>query len=63
MVRMRASSAFVQAVLIVVLQRFGEDTAILAELVHLKEPPTSMGPEPAMDHTRSSCGVGRAVRG
>ena len=26
--------------------------AILAELVHLKEPPTSMGPEPAMDYVR-----------
>ena len=37
-------------VLTVVLQRFSEDTVILAELVHLKEPPTS-------------CGVGHAVRG
>ena len=37
-------------VLTVVLQRFSEDTAILSELVHLKEPPTSMGPEPAMDY-------------
>ena len=36
----------------VVLQRFSEDPAILAELVHLKEPPTSMGPEPAMDYVR-----------
>ena len=27
-----------------------QDTAILAELVHLKEPPTSMGLEPAMDY-------------
>ena len=34
----------------VVLQRFSEDPAILAELVHLKEPSTSMGPEPAMDY-------------
>ena len=40
---------FFAAVLTVLLQRFGEDTVILAELVHLKEPPTSMGPEPAMD--------------
>ena len=38
------------AVLTVVLQRFSEEPAILAELVHLKEPPTSMGPEPAMDY-------------
>ena len=41
---------FFAAVLIVVLQRFSEELAILAELVHLKEPPTSMGPEPAMDY-------------
>ena len=40
------------AVLTIVLQRFSEDTIILAELVHLKEPPTSMGPEPAMDYVR-----------
>ena len=43
---------FFAAVLTVVLQRFSEEPAILAELVHLKEPPTSMGPEPAMDYVR-----------
>ena len=43
---------FFPAVLTVILQRFSENTAILAELVHLKEPPTSMGPEPAMDYVR-----------
>ena len=43
---------FLAAVLTVVLQRFSEDSATLAELVHLKEPPTSMGPEPAMDYVR-----------
>ena len=43
---------FFVAVLTVALQRFSEDPAILAELVHLKEPPTSMGPEPAMDYVR-----------
>ena len=43
---------FFAAVLTVVLQRFSEDPAILAELVHLKEPPTSMGPELAMDYVR-----------
>ena len=32
------------AVLTVTLQRFREDTATLAELAHLKEPPTSMEP-------------------
>ena len=41
---------FFAAVLNVVLQRFSEELAILAELVHLKEPSTSMGPEPAMDY-------------
>ena len=43
---------FFAAVLTVVLQRFSEEPAILAELVHLKEPPTSMAPEPAMDYIR-----------
>ena len=36
--------------LTIVVQRFGEDTAILAELAHLKKPPTPMGPEPAMEY-------------
>ena len=43
---------FFAAVLNVVLQRFSKDSDILAELVHLKEPSTSMGPEPAMDCVR-----------
>ena len=43
---------FLAAVLNVVLQRFSEDPAILAELVHLKEPSTSMGPEPTLDFVR-----------
>ena len=43
---------FFAAVLNVVLQRFSEEPNILAELVHLKEPSTSMGPEPAMDYVR-----------
>ena len=43
---------FFAAVRTVVLQRFSEESAILAELVRLKEPPTSMGPEPAMDYVR-----------
>ena len=38
--------------LTVVLQSFSKDTAILAELVHLKEPSMSMGPEPAIDYVR-----------
>ena len=43
---------FSAVVLTVVLQRFSEDPAILAELVYLKEPQTSMGPEPAMGYFR-----------
>ena len=43
---------FFTAVLTAVLQRISEEPAILAELVHLKEPPMSMGPEPAMDSVR-----------
>ena len=39
------------AVLNVVRQRFSEDPAILAELVHLKEPSTSMA-EPVKDYVR-----------
>ena len=45
-------NTFFTVVLTVVLQRFSEEPAILAELVHLKEPPTSLGPEPAMDYVR-----------
>ena len=43
-------SIFFAVVLTAVLQTFSEDTAILAELVHLKQPPTSMRPEPVMDY-------------
>ena len=43
---------FFAAVLNVILQRFRENPAIFAELVYLKEPLTSMGPEPAMDYIR-----------
>ena len=41
---------FFAAALNVVLLRFSENPAILAERVHLKDPSTSMGPEPAMDY-------------
>ena len=43
---------FFAAVLNVVLPRFSGKPAIVAELVHLKEPSTSMGPEPAIDYVR-----------
>ena len=52
---------FFAAVLTVVLQRFSEEPAILAELVHLKEPPTYG--DRAGYGLRSSCGMGHAVRG
>ena len=64
---------FFAAVLNVVLQRFSEEPAVLAELVHLKEPSTSMGPEPAMDYVRravwgmlyadDACVVSRSAQG
>ena len=47
-----SSNIFFAAVLNVILQRVSEELAILAELVHLKKPSTSMGPEPAMDYVR-----------
>ena len=47
---------FFAAVLSFVLQRFSEELAILIELVHLKEPPTSMGPESAMECVRRAVG-------
>ena len=43
---------FFAAVLTVVLQRFNEEPTILAELVHLKERSTSIGPEPALEYVR-----------
>ena len=53
---------FFAAVLNVVLQRFREDPAILAELAYLKEPSTLMGPEPAMDYVhRAVCGFAIAA--
>ena len=43
---------FFTVLLNVVLQIFSGDPTILAELVYLKEPSTSMGPEPAMNYVR-----------
>ena len=67
------STSSFAVVLTVVLQRFSEDAIIFAELMHLKEPPTSMGPEPAMDYVRGevrgmlyaddACIVSRSARG
>ena len=64
---------FFAAVPDIVLQRFSEDPTILAVLVHLKEPLTSMGPGPAMDYVRravwgmlyvdDACIVSRSLQG
>ena len=64
---------FFAAVLNVVLQSFSEEPAILAELVHLKETSTSMGPESAVDYVRravwgmlyadDACKVSRSPQG
>ena len=43
---------FFAAVLTVVLQRFSEEATFLAEVMHPKKLPTSMGPEPTMDYNR-----------
>ena len=43
---------FFTVVLTVVLQGISEDTVILVELVPLKEPPTSMGTDLAVDYAR-----------
>ena len=54
---------FFAAVLNVVLQRFSEETVILAELVHLNEGALDVNGTGAGYGLRSSCGVGNAVRG
>ena len=43
---------FFAVVLNIVLQGFSKDPVILAELVHLKKPSTSMGPGLAIDYVR-----------
>ena len=43
---------FFAAMLTVLLQRFSEDTVILANLGYMEELPSSMKPEPAMDYVR-----------
>ena len=54
---------FFAAVLTVVLQSFSEIMVIFTKIVHLKEPPTSMGGKPAMDCVRRAMCVGHTVRG
>ena len=61
------------AELTVVLQRFREDIVIFAELVYLKEPPTSMAPDLAINsvnrlmwgmlYADDACIVSRSIQG
>ena len=51
------SNIFFAVVRNVALQRFSEEPVILAKLVHLMEPPTSMVPESAMDYVAVRCGT------
>ena len=52
---------FLAAVLTAGFQNISEDTVSLAELVRLKEPPTSMEPEPAMDYVRREVKAARQI--
>ena len=52
MLSWRLVNIFFAAVPIVVFQRHSEDTVIFVELLHLNEPPMSLGMEPAMDYAR-----------
>ena len=64
---------FFAAMLFVALQRFSEDADILADLVHLKEQPGTVGPETALECVRravwgmlyadDACIVSRSLRG
>ena len=64
---------FFAAVLNVVFHRFSEDPTIFAELVHLREPSTTMEPEPTVDYVHravwgmlyadDSCIVSRSPQG
>ncbi|MEO0565068.1 MAG: reverse transcriptase family protein [Chloroflexota bacterium] len=64
---------FFAAALQVALQRFSEDPEILADLVHLQEQPTKVGPETAMECVRravwgmlyadDACAVSRSPQG
>ena len=58
-------NVFFTAILRIVLERFSTDAGILADLVHLHEQPSKVGPETAlggccMRTTRASCHGRRA---
>ena len=64
---------FFAAILLVVLERFSKDTDILADLIHLQEQPSKVGPETALECVRcaiwgmlyadDACIVSRSPRG
>ena len=66
-------NVFFAAILHVVLERFGKDAGILADLIHLQEQPSKVGPETALECVRramwgmlyadDACIVSRSPRG
>ena len=66
-------SVFFAAILLVALQRFSKDAGILADLIHLQEQPSEVGPETALECIRraiwgmlyadDACIVSRSPRG
>ena len=66
-------NVFFAAILLVTLERFGEDADILAHLAHLQEQPSKVGPETALEYVQrvtwemlyadDACIVSRSPRG
>ena len=66
-------NVFFAAILFVVLERFSKDAGILADLIHLQEQPSKVGPETALECVRrafwgvlyadDACIVSRSPRG
>ena len=66
-------NVFFAAILLVVLERFSKDAGILADLIHLQEQPSKVGPETALECVRraiwamlyadDACIVSRSPRG
>ena len=64
---------FFAAILLVELERFSKDAGILADLIHLQEQPSKVGPETALEcvrraiwgilYTEDACIVSRSPRG
>ena len=69
----RLLNVFFAAILFVVLERFSKDAGILADLIHLQEQPSKVGPETVMESVRraiwgmlyadDACIVSRSPRG